>query len=79
MPGLTRVMAFTKLEDAKAEAKALLNDGNEVAITGKTAVVQLRNGDAAPIYWSAGDPGDVYVVIASQDGVAELKLNAPTE
>ena len=75
MPGLTRVMGFKTIDEAKAEAKVLLNDGNQVAITGRTAVVQIRNGESEPVYWSLADPEDLYVLIASQDGVEELKLN----
>lgn len=77
MPGLTRVYTYGNLDDARKAAHILLNDGQEVAITGKTAVVQLRGPDNQVSHWSATDPADVYVVVASQDGIEELKLSQP--
>jgi len=76
MPGLTRVRAFKNLEDAKNQAHIWLNDNLEVAITGKTEVVEVRDAAGSdPKWWAPVKTGELYVVLASQDGVAELKLN----
>ncbi|MEM9087056.1 MAG: hypothetical protein AAGB23_14135 [Pseudomonadota bacterium] len=77
MAGITRVRAFKTLQAAKDQAHIWLNDNMEVAITGKTEVVEIRDANGSdPLWWSRDDPGDLFIVVASQDGIEELTLNS---
>ncbi len=66
MSDLTRVYAFSSIEEAAASAGYWKERGYHVAVAGPTDAIRLTKGDDSPTIWESGEEADWYLVVASK-------------
>lgn len=65
----TWVLGYAKLEDAQAQV-ANYRDDYKVLLIGPTDQCIFAREDGDGTFWKSGPAADVYIVVATKDGIA---------